>query len=468
MPVAAGERGGWLPREAQLHVNKAIDRGVEFLKEKQNPAGLWGEQRRVGMAALPALTLLECGVPATDPRVQKAAALVRSRVDIHTTYDLALTILFLDKLKDPQDKKQIQTCTLRLVAGQQASGGWSYSCPPLSPEQEKQLLTALTVTRPRAPLDLFLTDKNGKPPEWFVPVKMQPAPELDGKTSQRPGSGRTSVPGSTIPLEGDKEAKPPPANPPTPEQVRKTINQLPAPMRTIPALVPIKQAHVLPAFDITDNSNTQFAILGLWAATRHDVPVERALALIVLRFRNSQNADGSWAYIYHKGGMNLGTPSMTGAGLLGLAVGHGLAVGQGKVADDHKAEFKDRAIERGFTALSHEIGKPFGIGANFARPRFNAQINFRQLSPINLYFLWTVERVGVLYNQRQFGGKEWYAWGVEELLNRQRDDGAWENGGYHGANEIVDTCFALLFLRRANLAADLATRLEFVIQDRPR
>ena len=31
----------------------------------------------------------------------------------------------------------------------------------------------------------------------------------------------------------------------------------------------------MPANDGTDNSNTQFATLGLWAAGRHGVPMER-------------------------------------------------------------------------------------------------------------------------------------------------------------------------------------------------
>src|SRR5208282_4758720 len=48
-----------------------------------------------------------------------------------------------------------------------------------------------------------------------------------------------------------------------------------------------------------DNSNTQFAMLALWAARRHDVPVERSLALSELRFRVSQLRSGAWAYRFH-------------------------------------------------------------------------------------------------------------------------------------------------------------------------
>jgi hypothetical protein len=49
------------------------------------------------------------------------------------------------------------------------------------------------------------------------------------------------------------------------------------------------------------------------------------------------------------------------------------------------------------------------------------------------------------------------------LLDSQADDGSWLTGGYHGATRLTDTCLALLFLKRANLASDLAKKIEFMI-----
>src|SRR5262249_18872917 len=45
-----------------------------------------------------------------------------------------------------------------------------------------------------------------------------------------------------------------------------------------------------------DNSNTQFAILGLWVAQRHGVPARSALVANEQYFRATQLTDGSWAY----------------------------------------------------------------------------------------------------------------------------------------------------------------------------
>ena len=74
-----------MPPAEQADINRAIDQGVLFLKKTQLPSGSWaaeGNPNQVGYAALPALTLLECGVPADDP-VVKRAGLVRSSISAH-------------------------------------------------------------------------------------------------------------------------------------------------------------------------------------------------------------------------------------------------------------------------------------------------------------------------------------------------------------------------------------------------
>jgi hypothetical protein len=44
------------------------------------------------------------------------------------------------------------------------------------------------------------------------------------------------------------------------------------------------------------------------------------------------------------------------------------------------------------------------------------------------------------------GGKDWYFEGATQLIARQRKNGSWNEGG---RLDIVETCFALLFLKRA-------------------
>src|SRR5207237_7256182 len=82
--------------------------------------------------------------PANDPAVQAAAKAVReaSAANLTHTYSLALAIVFLDRLGEPGDVPQIESLTVRLLAGQGATGGWSYDCPRLSDAEVKRLTTA--------------------------------------------------------------------------------------------------------------------------------------------------------------------------------------------------------------------------------------------------------------------------------------------------------------------------------------
>jgi len=64
------------------------------------------------------------------------------------------------------------------------------------------------------------------------------------------------------------------------------------------------------------------------------------------------------------------------------------------------------------------------------------------------YYMYALERAGILYGTEKIGPHEWYKEGVEALLDAQRlDDGSWTSK--ESGNPVNDTCFAILFLRRA-------------------
>jgi hypothetical protein len=175
------------------------------------------------------------------------------------------------------------------------------------------------------------------------------------------------------------------------------------------------------------------------------------------RFRISQAKDGSWGYEYvnrQNQAAGNGSPAMTCAGLLGLAVGHGVAAPSADGKTPAKEGVDDSAIKDGMKHLSTLLGKSQNRGGGKAKTPLGAY---------GMYFLWSVERVGVLYNLRSIGDKDWYAWGSEMLVDEQAGDGSWHAGVYPGNNATLDTCFALLFLKRANLAKDLTTKIEYLI-----
>jgi hypothetical protein len=442
-----------LPETEQRQVDQAIDRGVAFLKATQAPTGGWYGSHRVGYAALPGLTLLECGVPANDPAVERAAALVRSAVPgLTSTYELGLSILFLDRLGDPRDRPLIQVMALRLVAGQNGDGGWGYNCPLLSPRDHELLLTALQESRPQTPYELFVGPDGQRPA--FPP------------TSRPPGIGEEFLP-VIVQQHGNPPNEPPKPNPkppekkPDPKRPNKgkpnVANALPPVLQDIPALQ--NRLEFRAPRSRSDNSNTQFAALALWAARRHEVPMERTLALLEKRFRTSQNPDGGWGYMSGGPQRSGTTPAMTCSGLLGLALGHGIlqelqarsaAAGQPVPA---LANIQDQGLLKGLEQLGRHVGAPREDG--------------RADRLGNLYFLWSLERVGVLFNQKTIGNKDWYRWGAQMLVAGQNSNGSWHSGQYHGSSLTMDTCFALLFLKRANLARDLTEKLEFLVEVKP-
>jgi hypothetical protein len=196
----------------------------------------------------------------------------------------------------------------------------------------------------------------------------------------------------------------------------------------------------------SDNSNTQFAMLALWAARRHGVPTEQSLLAGYYRFAATQHpSERGWGY----GGPGKSTNTMTCAGLIGLAIGHGtapdrdVAVKAGAV----RPALQDSGIQSGLQALAPNIGQP---SPDPKKTDFPME---------NLYFLWSVERVAMLYDLDTIGGKDWYGWGAQILIHNQQADGTWKSANYSGTCPCVDTCFALLFLKRSNLVPDLTRNL---------
>ena len=395
--------------------DEAVSRGVAHLRGLQAPDGSW-PTASPGAAALVGLTLLECDVPATDPAVQHAATYLRKVWtdinDLHTTYALALTLLFFDRLGDPADMPIIQALGVRLLGGQNALGGWSYQCPELTKEEVRKLRSL---------------------------AERQAELKADG---QIPKAG-THLPRSRAEL---------------PREIRRLLTEF---ERKGPMKPGILDAA---AGGGGDNSNTQFAVIALWAARRQGVPVDKALANTATRFRTTQHPDGGWGYMPALGNMprfGAATPSMTCAGLLGLALGYGSAreaalrtegsSGGARGGKKMLDPAKDPVIRAGFRFLSKTIGQqrlddinsdPDGLGDMY-------------------YLLWSIERVAVAYGLPRIGDKDWYAWGARLVVAAQRGDGGWK--GRWGTD--IDTSFALLFLRRANLSSDLSAYLRGQAQE---
>jgi hypothetical protein len=160
---------------------------------------------------------------------------------------------------------------------------------------------------------------------------------------------------------------------------------------------------------------------------------------------------------------------MTCAGLLGLAMHIGNA-NEAILRTDPKTPgtrlprdpAKDANVRAGLLALGTAIGsKPNGPAVNGPLPGIFPKGPRGAMLNKGYYFLWSVERVAVAYGLKTIGKKDWYAWGSEILLDSQKGNGTWH--GEYGPE--IDTCFALLFLRKANVAPDLSHFLKGRVDD---
>lgn len=395
----------------QVDIDRAIAKGVKALRALQRSDGTWPHSY-IGATALAGLTLLECGAAKDDKDVLRAADAVRKAgISLTHTYSISLSLVFLDRLGDREDEPLIKSLVERLLAGQDGpGGGWSYGCPSISEEEKSSLRQKLNNRKDVAARQQARDQERSTP--GFPQMPVLPGADL-GMITGGPG----------------------------------------------------------------DNSNTQFAALGVWVARRHGIPVTQALTRLDRRFRQSQMEDGGWSYSpMFRGGVgmpalalfNMGSSAaMTCAGLLALAICDGATLEiVAKRNPDAKLPdvSKDQHLNRGLQAIGAVIDNPKGLQNQrpaFAPPQAPAG-PFERVGGRTYYFLWSLERVAVALDLKTIGKKDWYGWGAEILLDNQNTDGSWS--GDYGTGG-VDTCFALLFLRRANLLADLTKSLKGKIVD---
>jgi hypothetical protein len=411
-------------------IDAALRKGTDWLKARHTQGGGGGgvtDGYGIGSTCLSGLALLEAGVPANDPAVKRITESVRQAAYTQTrTYQVSLCLMYLDRLGEPADVPLIQTLAVRLLIGQSAQGGWTYNSVTGVAAADEQRLRAM---------------KPGQP------GKLHPDVEEYARALRANRAGGTD-PGLSV---------------------------------------------------IDDNSNTQFAVLALWLARKHGVPVDGALDLIERRYLATQRRTGGWGYSGPTAGAGPGvvdvegSPSMFCAGLIGLATGVArreeklrpkdepakpepepkpksgepkknpddpFFTPPKKPADDPQKKPPQRPLTPTDRAVQAALAGLGGHLAESARAGRGALVlRSEGLHGTNdMYFLWSVERVGVVYGLDKIGGVDWYEAGAHSLVYTQSQDGSW--GGNTGYGGEVSTAFAVLFLSKSNLARDLSGKVQ--------
>jgi hypothetical protein len=185
--------------------------------------------------------------------------------------------------------------------------------------------------------------------------------------------------------------------------------------------------------DNYDFSNTQFAVLGLRAAANVGSKVprvtwEKAMALYE---KHQSSKDKGWPYVGRDPNAKVqyepsSSHAMTAAGAYGWMICKSSL--EQKISPEELGQ-KDRVqnaleyLTKNWKVDAAGLGDPY-------------------------YWLYSLERMCMAGKIDRVGEHDWYYEGAAWLLARQKTTGAWV--GNHG--ETVDTCFALLFLKRAFIA----------------
>jgi hypothetical protein len=436
-------------KPSQKEIDQAIDTGAEYLKKMQAADGSWpmgpddlaihfyknhmGPQV-LGHTAINLLAILVAEVDPDDPSIARGFKfLIDRRSDFAHTYNCALTLMAIeahaerimkrDRAKNPRDKnpksknyyfRQLpmaeralaEELSVRLYKGQLEDGSWTYGA-------------------------------------WSGPVTTGFGQE--GHTGIQPGSA-PSKPGSAPGPVGNR--------PPEPPGERMG----------------------------GDLSNTQYALLGLRSAWelgfRFDPEVWfKALTCMlqrqektgpkVNRFDVPAATDEIWGVKKRapvKGtAVQVGRPefesrgwgyskrlsrpepygAMTTIGVASLVICK-FYLRHYPLMDPKMMERVNASIEDGCAWLATN----FNIRDN--APWKDPTVAYKNPKPkIDGYYMYGIERAGVLAGLAHFGEHDWYGLGARVLVDQQQPDGSWSCDMFYEPKREISTCFAILFLKRA-------------------
>lgn len=217
--------------------------------------------------------------------------------------------------------------------------------------------------------------------------------------------------------------------------------------------------------DAFDNSNTQYALLGLWSAHLCDVrvpvdvwvgaarhwlavqcPSEGSSSLSLLTHRQlAQGKARATTTGAELRGWSYGPPhdapygSMTAAGTASLLVIQAAIRDLGGTGADVMGDV-GRAIRSGYAWLARHLD----VRSNPGRPRDHDYWR--------VYWLHGLERACELGQIARLGERDWYFEGASVLLAMQTPAGSFHPGG------TIDDCFAILFLKKAQVPVSTGGR----------
>jgi hypothetical protein len=197
--------------------------------------------------------------------------------------------------------------------------------------------------------------------------------------------------------------------------------------------------------DAGDNSNSQYAALGIRACEEAGVDIPTGIVTLARNW---------WVSTAVKEG----DPNAVASGVGGAPVGWGYRINDGAepygsmtagavgavAIYDHllKKDWRKDPIVQGGLAW---LAKNYSVTGN---PGARVHFGKGGKDAAHYYYLYALERAGILTETPLLANKDWYLDGARLLLGLQEADGQWKRDT-DGENPVWATCFAILFLKKA-------------------
>ena len=406
-----GGGGVFPPNEVdQIKVDLTIEKGVKYLKAR-NADHLKIFQfinRPMSHCELVAFTYVHADVPDSDADLK---ALIDDMIQrqLAATYCVSLQAMVLEEVERVKYQKRIAQCAQFLIDNQSAQGWWGYGSP-----------------------SIFVDDVT-----YDLPKRKDVAS------------------GGGVPIGGGAREFQLPSN----------GQRVKPPVKNRIKVVKKRDG------EEHDNSNSQYATLGMRAC--HDAGIilpPNVIDLSIKWFRDSQKKEQAQEEELVEGGVN--GPEVPKGGTVASvrrkampegwsytgnahpAYGSMTAGAVGSLSiwdyikdndDGKKRSWKtDKDIHEGLVWLAKNFSVTYNPGPyEHANDEVNSKHQY-------LYYMYALERAGMLYGTEVIGAHKWYPEGAKVLIDTQKADGSWGDG-------TVDTCFAILFLKRATRSLGVAT-----------
>lgn len=214
-----------------------------------------------------------------------------------------------------------------------------------------------------------------------------------------------------------------------------------------------------------DPSNSQFALLALYEADMLGLAIQPEVWENACRYwERIQNMDGSWSYYYfppEMGRQTAGSGSMTCAGIVSMLIAA------------EKSELADARIE-GETFIPcqrqvNDVTRRISHARTWMANHFSVARNPGNKDWV-LYYLYGLERMGRMTEQRFIGGHDWYREGTAHLLRLSKTVAKedklmvyWEGATSSERIKPIATALALLFLSKGRYPV-MMTKIQYTTE----